>query len=188
TTDGFLHPNATLDARGIMHRKGFPESYDRARLLRFVADVKSGLSPLSVPLYSHLQYDILRDEEQTIEHPDIVILEGLNVLQSGTEHALFVSDYVDFPIYVDAPERELEGWFLARFRTLRDTAFRDPRSFFHRYAEMPEDEALAMARDVWSRINLANLRENIEPTRERAKLVLVKGAEHVVERVMLRRL
>lgn len=187
TTDGFLHPNATLEARGIMHRKGFPESYDRARLLRFVADVKSGLSPLRVPLYSHLQYDVLRDEEQTVEHPDIVILEGLNVLQSGTD-TLFVSDYVDFSIYVDAPESELAAWFLERFRTLRETAFRDPRSFFHRYASMPEEEALTMARDVWARINLVNLRENIEPTRERARLVLVKGAEHVVERVLLRRL
>ncbi len=188
TTDGFLHPNATLEARGIMHRKGFPESYDRARLLQFVGDLKSGLSPLHVPLYSHLQYDVLRDEDQLIDHPDIVILEGLNVLQSGTEHSLFVSDYVDVSIYVDAPEPELEQWFLHRFRTLRNTAFRDPRSFFHRYASMPEEEAMAMARDVWGRINLANLRENIEPTRERARLVLVKGAQHVVERVMLRRL
>ena len=188
TTDGFLYPNATLEARGIMHRKGFPESYDRARLLRFVADLKSGLSPLRVPLYSHLQYDILLDEEQSIEQPDIVILEGLNVLQSGSEHTLFVSDYVDFSIYVDAPESELETWFLDRFRTLRETAFRDPRSFFHRYAEMPEEGAMAMAREVWERINLANLQENIAPTRERARLVLVKGLEHVVQRVLLRRL
>ncbi len=188
TTDGFLHPNATLEARGIMHRKGFPESYDRARLIRFVADLKSGLSPLSVPLYSHLQYDILSGDEQSVDRPDIVILEGLNVLQSGVEHSLFVSDYVDFSIYVDAPESELETWFLDRFRTLRDTAFRDPLSFFHRYAEMPEDEAMAMARDVWKRINLANLQENIAPTRERARLVLIKGPEHVVQRVLLRRL
>ncbi len=188
TTDGFLHPNATLESRGIMHRKGFPESYDRARLLRFVADLKSGLSPLHVPLYSHLEYDVLRDEDQLIDHPDIVILEGLNVLQSGTEHTLFVSDYVDFSIYVDAPEEELEAWFFHRFRTLRETAFRDPRSFFHRYASMPEEEALAMARNAWENINLVNLRENIEPTRERARLVLVKGPEHVVERVLLRRL
>lgn len=188
TTDGFLHPNAILESRGIMHRKGFPESYDRARLLRFVADLKSGLSPLHVPLYSHLQYDVLRDEDQLIDRPDIVILEGLNVLQSGTEHTLFVSDYVDFSIYVDAPEAELETWFLDRFRTLRNTAFRDPRSFFHRYASMAEEEAMEMAHDVWARINLANLHENIEPTRERARLVLVKGQEHVVERVLLRRL
>jgi type I pantothenate kinase len=193
TTDGFLHPNATLESRAIMHRKGFPESYDRARLLRFVADLKSGLSPLGVPVYSHLQYDILPDELQRIEQPDIVILEGLNVLQSGNlqssnDQTLFVSDYVDFSIYVDAPEEELQTWFLDRFRTLRDTAFRDPRSFFHRYAEMPEEEAVAMAREVWAMINLANLRENIAPTRERARLVLVKGREHVVDRVLLRRL
>jgi type I pantothenate kinase len=188
TTDGFLHPNAILESRGIMHRKGFPESYDRAKLLRFVADLKSGLSPLHVPLYSHLQYDILRDEDQLIDRPDIVILEGLNVLQSGTEHTLFVSDYVDFSIYVDAPEAELETWFLDRFRALRNTAFRDPLSFFHRYASMAEEEAMEMAHDVWGRINLANLHENIEPTRERARLVLVKGREHVVERVLLRRL
>ncbi len=188
TTDGFLYPNATLEARGIMHRKGFPESYDRARLLRFVADVKSGLSPLHVPIYSHLQYDIVPDEEQSIERPDIVIIEGLNVLQSGSEHTLFVSDYVDFSIYVDAPERELGTWFLDRFRTLRGTAFRDPCSFFHRYAEMPEEEAMAMAREVWSRINLANLQENIAPTRERARLILVKERDHVVEQVLLRRL
>jgi type I pantothenate kinase len=188
TTDGFLHPNAVLEARGIMHRKGFPESYDRARLVRFVADLKSGLSPLRVPLYSHLRYDILSGEEQSIDRPDIVILEGLNVLQSGIEHSLFVSDYVDFSIYVDAPESELETWFLDRFRTLRETAFRDPRSFFHRYSEMPEEDAMAMARDVWKRINLANLQENIAPTRERARLVLVKGAQHVVQRVLLRRL
>jgi type I pantothenate kinase len=188
TTDGFLHPNATLEARGIMHRKGFPESYDRARLLRFVADLKSGLSPLTVPLYSHLEYDILTGEEQSIDRADIVILEGLNVLQSGVEHTLFVSDYVDFSIYVDALESELETWFLDRFSTLRDTAFRDPRSFFHRYSEMPEEEAMAMARDVWQRINLANLQENIAPTKDRARLILVKGREHVVERVLLRRL
>ncbi len=125
---------------------------------------------------------------QSIERPDIVIIEGLNVLQSGSEHTLFVSDYVDFSIYVDAPESELETWFLDRFRTLRGTAFRDPRSFFHRYAEMPEEEAMAMAREVWSRINLANLQENIAPTRERARLILVKERDHVVEQVLLRRL
>src|SRR5258708_15829452 len=129
----------------------------------------------------------MSDEDQLIDHPDIVILEGLNVLQGGTEHTLCVSDYVDFSIYVDAPEAELETWFLDRFRTLRDTAFRDPRSFFHRYASMAEEEAMEMARDVWARINLANLHENIEPTRERARLVLVKGREHVVGRGVLPR-
>jgi type I pantothenate kinase len=188
TTDGFLHPNATLEARGIMHRKGFPESYDRQRLVRFAADLKSGISPLRAPLYSHLQYDVLSGEEQLVEQPDIVILEGLNVLQSGAEHTLFVSDFVDFSIYVDAPEEELRTWFLDRFRTLRETAFRDPRSFFHRYSALPEAEALGMASGVWERINLANLHENIAPTRDRARLVLVKGGGHVVSEVLLRRL
>jgi type I pantothenate kinase len=188
TTDGFLYPNATLEERGIMHRKGFPESYDRARLVRFAADLKSGRSPLQVPLYSHLEYDVLPGDGQLVEGPDIVILEGLNVLQSGSGHALFVSDFVDFSIYVDAPEEELRHWFLDRFQHLRTTAFRDPRSFFHRYAAMAEEEALAMASDVWSRINLANLHENIAPTRERARLILTKGREHVVEQVLLRRL
>lgn len=186
TTDGFLFPNAVLQSRGLMERKGFPESYDRARLLRFVADVKSGLSPLEVPVYSHLQYDIVPGEGQVVNAPDIVILEGLTVLQTGAE--AFVSDFVDFSIYVDAPERELETWFLDRFRTLRETAFRDPQSFFHALAAMPEEEAIALARRVWETINLANLRENIAPTRERARLILMKGAQHAVESVMLRRL
>jgi type I pantothenate kinase len=187
TTDGFLFPNAVLESRGLMERKGFPESYDRARLVRFMSDLKSGLSPLSAPVYSHLQYDIVPGEEQRVEQPDIVILEGLTVLQTGAEES-FVSDFVDFSIYVDAPESELETWFLERFRALRETAFRDPRSFFHALAAMPEDDAIALAKDVWARINLANLRENIAPTRERARLILVKGPQHVVETIMLRRL
>jgi len=188
TTDGFLHPNRTLEERGIMNRKGFPESYDRPRLVRFVADLKSGLSPLQVPLYSHLHYDILRDEHQVVDKPDIVILEGLNVLQSGTEHALFVSDFVDFSIYVGAREADLESWFLERFRRLRETAFQNPQSFFHSFAAMTVEDALTRAKDVWKRINLANLHENIQPTRERARLILEKGAAHIVERVLLRRL
>ena len=188
TTDGFLFPNAVLNERGLMERKGFPESYDRARLVQFVSDVKSGLSPLDVPLYSHFVYDIVDDEHQVVDRPDIVILEGLNVLQSGSEHSVFVSDFVDFSIYVDASDADLETWFLDRFRKLRETAFRDPESFFHKFTAMTEEEALAFARSVWEAINLANLRENILPTRERAKLILGKGASHVVERVMLRRL
>lgn len=188
TTDGFLFPNAVLTERGIMQRKGFPESYDRARLIRFLADLKSGLSPLAIPIYSHLQYDIVPDTQQTIEHPDIVILEGLNVLQSGKATSVFISDYVDFSIYVDAGPEQLETWFLTRFRKLRDTAFRDPRSFFHRYASVPEQEAIDMARDVWTRINLLNLRENILPTRDRARLILEKGERHVIERVRMRRI
>jgi type I pantothenate kinase len=187
TTDGFLFPNATLEQRDLMQRKGFPESYDRARLVQFVSDLKSGLPALSVPIYSHFVYDII-DDEQIIDRPDIVILEGLNVLQSGSVHAVFVSDFVDFSIYVDASERDLESWFLDRFRKLRETAFRDPKSFFHKFTEIPEEEAMGIAASVWERINLANLRENILPTRERAKLILGKGASHVVERVQLRRL
>ncbi len=187
TTDGFLFPNAILNERGIMHRKGFPESYDRVRLVRFVSELKSGVSPLRIPIYSHLEYDIVGDAEQTIERPDIVILEGLNVLQAGRATPVFVSDFVDFSIYVDAPPEQLESWFLTRFRKLRETAFRDPRSFFHRYAGVPEEEAMAMARDVWSRINLLNLQENILPTRDRARLILEKGEGHVVERVLMRR-
>jgi type I pantothenate kinase len=188
TTDGFLFPNALLDERGLMQRKGFPESYDRARLIRFVSDLKSGLTPLSVPIYSHFVYDIVAGEEQVIERPDIVILEGLNVLQGGSEHPLFVSDFVDFSIYVDATEHDLAAWFLERFRKLRASAIDDPSLFFHRFAEMAEDEAMAMAASVWERINLANLHQNILPTRERARLILVKGSSHVVERVRLRRL
>jgi type I pantothenate kinase len=171
-----------------MQRKGFPESYDRPRLVAFLADLKSGISPLRVPIYSHLQYDIIPDGDLTIEHPDIVILEGLNVLQSGTAHSVFVSDFVDFSIYVDAKEDHLESWFMRRFNTLRETAFRDPASFFHALATMPDEEAIAVARNAWKNINLVNLHENILPTKERARLILEKGESHVVERVLLRRL
>ena len=187
TTDGFLFPNATLEERGIMNRKGFPESYDRPRLIEFVSQLKSGASPLAVPLYSHVAYDIV-GEQQVVDRPDIVIIEGLNVLQSGTIHSVFVSDFVDFSIYVDAGEDDLESWFLDRFQKLRETAFRDPASFFHSYAAMPDDEAMALATSIWQSINLANLHENILPTRERATLILGKGPSHVVERVLLRRL
>jgi type I pantothenate kinase len=188
TTDGFLFPNATLRERDIMERKGFPESYDRARLVHFIAELKSGIAPLRAPVYSHLQYDIVPDEEQLVDGPDIVILEGLNVLQSGTAHSVFVSDFVDFPIYVDARVADLETWFKSRFQKLRDTAFRDPASFFHALATMSDEEAMKIARNAWENINLVNLRENILPTRERARLILEKGPSHVVERVLLRRL
>ncbi|MHB0968485.1 MAG: type I pantothenate kinase [Thermoanaerobaculia bacterium] len=187
TTDGFLFPNHILEERGIMDRKGFPESYDRARLLAFVSDLKSGVSPLRVPVYSHLHYDILPDEHKTVNSADIVILEGLNVLQSGTIHSVFVSDFVDFSIYVDADDDDLERWFMDRFRRLRLTAFQDPASYFHRYTEMTEEAALAGAREVWRKVNLANLHENIITTRERATLILRKGGEHVIENVFLRR-
>lgn len=187
TTDGFLFPNHVLRQKQLMERKGFPESYDRAHLIRFVADVKSGRFPLRVPVYSHLTYDIL-PEEKTIEDCDIVLLEGLNVLQTGTAHSLFVSDFIDFSIYVDASEANLENWFLERFRKLRETAFRDPTSYFHSYGEMPEEEMISLARGIWERINLANLRANIAPTREKATLILEKRENHVVERVYLRKL
>ena len=187
-TDGFLFPNAVLQARGLMDKKGFPESYDRNRLLGFISEVKSGSSPLQVPVYSHLEYDIVPDQYQTIERADIVILEGLNVLQSGTATPLFVSDFVDFSIYVEAEQAHLEKWFLKRFRTLRETAFRDPRSYFHRFSSMTEEEAMTMAHDVWGRINLVNLRENIGPTRDRARLILAKGEEHSIKQIRLRRL
>jgi type I pantothenate kinase len=188
TTDGFLFPNRVLEERGLMQRKGFPESYDLPRLVRFVSDLKSGRFPLRAPVYSHFHYDILDGEEIVIEESDIVILEGLNVLQSGVAHAVFVSDYIDFSIYVDAPEDQLQVWYLDRFRKLRETAFQDPSSFFHYFAEMSAAQAEATARDVWDRINLANLRANVAPTREKATLILEKGANHVVERVLLRRL
>lgn len=188
TTDGFLFRNAVLHERELMDRKGFPESYDRPRLVRFLSELKSGLAPLEVPVYSHLHYDILPDTALTIDRPDIVILEGLNVLQSGTAHSVFVSDFVDFSIYVDAPEEDLESWFMNRFRTLRETAFRDPASYFHALAEMSDSDAIALAQNAWQNINLVNLHENILPTKERARLILEKRGSHVVERVLLRRL
>ena len=188
TTDGFLFPNRVLEERNLMHRKGFPESYDLPRLLRFVSDLKSARFPVRAPVYSHFYYDILPDEELVIDEADIVILEGLNVLQSGVAHTVFVADFIDFSLYVDAPEEQLEIWYLDRFRKLRATAFQDPESFFHYFAEMTAEEAESMAKDVWKRINLANLRENIAPTREKATLILEKGREHVVERILLRRL
>jgi len=192
TTDGFLYPNRILEARGIMARKGFPESYDVRRLGRFVADVKAGVAEVEAPIYSHLVYDIVPEESQRVRQPDILILEGLNVLQGGDrvadgEPRLFVSDYFDFSIYVDAEETHIKEWFLARFRRLRETAFRDPKSYFRKYAHLSEDEAITFASRVWDEINGANLKANILPTRGRASLVLEKGPDHRVERVRLRR-
>ncbi len=192
TTDGFLHPNRVLEARGLMARKGFPESYDVRRLVRFLADLKAGVPEVEAPLYSHLVYDVLPDETQRVGQPDILILEGLNVLQGGDrgpegEPRLFVSDYFDFSIYVDADEAHIRDWFLDRFRRLRETAFRDPKSYFRKYAHLSEEEAVAFAIRVWSEINGANLRANILPTRGRASLILEKGPGHRVERVLLRR-
>ena len=189
TTDGFLHPNEELERRGLMARKGFPESYDRMALLEFIADVKSGAKEVSAPVYSHLIYDIVAGQRQTIKNPDVLIVEGLNVLQSpGPGQYVALSDFFDFKIYVDADTKNLTQWFLDRFEKLRDTAFTNPASYFHRYAEMPHEKALARANEIWSTINLPNLIENILPTRSRATLVLQKGAMHAVERVLLRKL
>ncbi|MCX7790077.1 MAG: type I pantothenate kinase [Chloroflexaceae bacterium] len=191
-TDGFLYPNRVLQQRGIMHRKGFPESYDRRRLLQFMADVKSGVPRLEVPVYSHLIYDIVPNETRVIDRPDILIVEGLNVLQRGGRASrapqMFVSDFFDFSIYVDADELLLQQWYVERFLRLRETAFRDPSSFFRRYAELSVEEAIATARRIWREINYVNLKQNIEPTRERADLILEKGPRHTLERVYLRKL
>ncbi|WP_130649265.1 type I pantothenate kinase [Egicoccus halophilus] len=191
TTDGFLWPNAELERRGLMERKGFPESYDVASLVRFVARVKAGEPEVAAPVYSHLTYDIVPDERVLVRQPDILILEGLNVLQTGTaadERRVFVSDFFDFSIYVDAAEQDVERWYVERFRTLRGTAFRDPRSYFRRYAGLTDDQADATARDIWARINGVNLRDNVLPTRSRADLVLQKAADHAVHTVHLRKL
>jgi len=193
TTDGFLLPNAELERRGLMGRKGFPESYDGAAILRFLSDVKAGKPQVTAPVYSHLVYDVIPGETVTVERPDILILEGLNVLQpsrmpkDGTLIP-FVSDYFDFSVYLDADENDLHRWYVNRFMTLRQTAFRDPRSFFRKYAEIAEDEALAIAERLWTGINLPNLQENILPTRQRASLILTKGASHRIQQVALRRL
>lgn len=189
TTDGFLYPNSVLEEKGLMSRKGFPESYDRLALLKFVADIKSGEESVRAPLYSHLTYDIVPGSELVVNSPDVVIVEGLNVLQPpsvGQEVAL--SDYFDFQIYVDAPTEEIESWYLERFRQLRESAFRNPESYFHKYAEIPLDIALDRAREIWRTINLPNLEENILSTKSRATLVLQKGIKHRVERVLLRKI
>ncbi len=191
TTDGFLHPNEELERRGLLTRKGFPESYDAASLVRFVAAVKSGQREVSAPVYSHLSYDVVPGERVVIRQPDILIVEGLNVLQTGTDpegRDVFVSDFFDFSLYVDADEADIERWYVERFRTLRSTAFTDPRSYFHRYAGLTDEEADRTARLVWDTINGPNLRDNIAPTRSRADLILRKGADHLVDHVQLRRL
>lgn len=187
TTDGFLWPRRVLDARGLMERKGFPESYDVRRLLRFLADLKSGAPEVCAPVYSHLTYDIVEGEFQVVRQPDVVIVEGLNVLQTGTG-PMFVSDFFDFSIYVDANEADVEQWYIERFLTLRETVFRNPSSYFHRYADLTSEEAVETARTLWQTINLPNLRQNVLPTRERAHLILEKGRDHAVRRVRLRRL
>ncbi|MSO82401.1 MAG: type I pantothenate kinase [Acidobacteria bacterium] len=189
TTDGFLLPRRVLESRGLLERKGFPESYDVRRLVRFLADLKSGTEEVSAPVYSHLAYDVVEGESLSIRQPDIVIVEGLNVLQTGTGRApMFVSDFFDFSIYVDGNEGDIEQWYIERFLTLRETVFRNPSSYFHRYAALTPDEAADTARTLWRTINLVNLRENVLPTRERAHLILEKGRDHAVRRVKLRKL
>ena len=192
TTDGFLFPNRVLDERGLMDRKGFPESYDQRRLVDFMLAVKSGEPEVAAPVYSHQSYDIVPGQLQVVRRPDIVIVEGLNVLQGAPERGgpvrLFVSDFFDFSIYVDAKESDIELWYVERFLTLRDTVFRDPGSYFHRFAALATDEAVLTARDIWASINAVNLRENVLPTRERAHLILEKGPDHAVHRVRLRKL
>ncbi len=191
TTDGFLHPNRVLEERGIMNRKGFPESYDTRELLRFLRDLKSGQASVSAPVYSHVVYDIVDGENATVCQPDILILEGLNVLQvgaPGSDATEFVSDYFDFSIYIDAAEDDIEAWYVERFLSLRDSVFQDPNSFFRHYAHLSQEEAVATARFIWREINGLNLRENIEPTRDRASLILRKGRDHRVSEVRLRKL
>ncbi len=188
TTDSFLLPNRILEERGLMSRKGFPESYDLRRLVRFMADLKSGLAEVSAPVYSHLTYDLVPGELKVVRQPDIVIVEGLNVLQSGPGSAVFISDFFDFSIYVDAREADVEEWYVERFLTLRETAFRDPSSFFRRFADLSHEEAVETARKIWHEINGVNLRDNIQPTRDRAWLILEKGADHSVRSIRLRKL
>ncbi|WP_019547043.1 type I pantothenate kinase [Streptomyces sulphureus] len=193
TTDGFLLPGAELRERGLMARKGFPESYDRRALTRFVADVKAGKPEVSCPVYSHLVYDIVPGEVHTVHQPDILVVEGLNVLQPALpgrdgRTRLAVSDYFDFSVYVDARTEDIEGWYLDRFRRLRETAFRNPRSYFHTYTSVSEEEALEYARGIWRTVNRPNLEENIAPTRGRATLQLHKGRDHKVRRLSLRKM
>ncbi len=193
TTDGFLLPNARLAERGLLARKGFPESYDTRGLLRFLNDIKAGRRRVEAPVYSHLVYDVVPGATVVVDQPDIVIVEGLNVLQPARlpqhgEHVPFVSDFFDFSVYLDADEDLLRTWYIERFMRLRETAFRDPRSYFARYAALDAAEAAETARRFWDEINLVNLRENILPTRQRAKLILRKGASHQIEQVALRRI
>jgi type I pantothenate kinase len=193
TTDGFLFPNAVLEREGLMEKKGFPESYDLPALLRFLSDIKAGRRPVRAPVYSHLVYDVIPNQWIEIDRPDILIVEGLNVLQAGRlpkdgKAVPFVSDFFDFSVYLDADEAVLLAWYVTRFLALRGTAFADPKSYFHRYAKLSDAEAASTATAIWNRINLVNLRENILPTRPRADLILKKGDSHQVEEVALRRL
>jgi type I pantothenate kinase len=188
TTDGFLYPNAELDRRGILNRKGFPESYDSKRLVQFLRELKAGVPEVSAPVYSHVEYDIMPDAQQIVRQPDILILEGLNVLQVDSQASEFVSDYFDFSIYIDAKESDIEDWFVDRFFALRKTVFQNPASFFTHFAQLSDTEADKVARSIWREINGKNLSENIAPTRSRASLVMHKGADHRITEVHLRKL
>lgn len=193
TTDGFLKPNAVLNEKGLMDRKGFPESFDLPALLRFLGRIKAGERHVEAPVYSHFAYDVLGGQKVVVDRPDILILEGLNVLQTGLppkggSDIPFVSDFFDFSVYLDADTDIIERWYVERFMRLRQTAFRDPAAYFHRYASFTEETANDTALDIWHRINRANLEENILPTRQRADLILRKGADHRIERVWLRKL
>ena len=190
TTDGFLLPNAVLQREGLMEKKGFPESYDGAALVRFLAEIKAGKQRVTAPLYSHLEYDVVPGEEVVVDRPDILIVEGLIVLLPNKlgRRIPFVSDFFDFSVYLHAEEADLERWYINRFMRLRETAFRDPRSFFHKYADLTDEDAMMTAHSIWTRINLRNLHENVLPTRARASLVLTKGPTHRIEAVALRKL
>jgi type I pantothenate kinase len=192
TTDGFLLPNAVLEREGLMEKKGFPESYDHRALLRFLSDVKAGERHVVAPVYSHLLYDVVEGETVSVDRPDILIVEGVNVLTARPARQPrdipFVSDYFDFSVYLDASEEMLERWYIDRFLRLRETTFRDPNSYFRKYAALDDAEAVRVAKDIWTTINLENLRSNIAPTRPRASLILTKGADHRIEEVALRKL
>jgi type I pantothenate kinase len=188
TTDGFLYPNAVLESRGIMNRKGFPESYDTKRLVQFLREIKAGMPDVSAPVYSHVEYDIVKGDSQVVHQPDILIVEGLNVLQVGSDAMEFVSDYFDFSIYIDAVESDIENWYIERFLALRKTVFSNPASFFTHFAHLTDEQAIEVARGIWREINGKNLSENIAPTRARASLVMQKDANHRVTEVHLRKL
>jgi len=188
TTDGFLYPNAVLESRGIMNRKGFPESYDTKRLVQFLREIKAGMPDVSAPVYSHVEYDIVKGDSQVVHQPDILIVEGLNVLQVGSDAMEFVSDYFDFSIYIDAVESDIENWYIERFLALRKTIFNDPASFFTHFAHLTDEQAIEVARGIWREINGKNLSDNIAPTRARASLVMQKDANHRVTEVHLRKL
>ncbi|QIM62358.1 type I pantothenate kinase [Pasteurellaceae bacterium Orientalotternb1] len=192
TTDGFLYPLSVLEEKNILNRKGFPESYDIHRLIQFVSDIKSGKRYVKAPIYSHLTYDIIPDQFNEVDQPDIVILEGLNVLQSGmnypaSPHNVFLSDFVDFSVYVDAEEELLLKWYINRFLKFRRSAFTDPNSYFHHYSKLSEQEAIETATRIWNEINGLNLRKNILPSRDRANLILVKGEDHAIQTIKLRK-